>query len=732
MRLVAKTSTWALALLMLCGFDWPRTSERLVRELDQAALPRDHRDAIRRLAHSELGPEVFLRELQQADPWVRVDALAALSTRGVDEEVLRAALEDPSPDVRIAALHALAESKRGDALTWSVSRALGDEDTRVRVAGVELLALLTSDVLPALSETLRDPAVDVRVAAARVLGARPEPEALSSLLSAYPGALPELRVALLDALAPHGPDARVAALFVRALTDEDEQVLLAALRGFARNVAWPRKQVEALVASPAPEVAAAAQRLLASPQQPSPRPWLSALERTAIRTLHADEQAALLRELEHTLPPGEALASDALLEWLTHAPYALWAGIVELVERSGGTPRAEFVPLLLRVAAPAHAERLRLLARTRDPRANVALERALVDKDPALRAAAVAALAQTLDEATASRLAARLTDRDATRRAAIVDVLADGLPRLTLARAAQDQLCSALEDDLTREATPPRELEATTAASSPACERSSARARAEELATECGAISELTDETAAQAARAVRALAAVDAACARRLVLTALDDPRVGVRIAALRASVRDRSPRARVARRRLAEHPDVRVAVSAVSALALAQDAIPLAWADGLERLPWPLGPARAFALASSRDPAARAALSHLVRTSREPVTRANALAAQRARAVSTNGEPVLRGDATAAQRALAAACPRSRERTRDLPTLDCIAPTCAARVTSRAGTLPRALLLEDGRVLISFPDASGHVAWTDAPIISHLPAWIGAYVRE
>jgi HEAT repeat protein len=712
----------ALTLTLVSGFDWPGRAARNVSALTAAETQRERRDALRLLRELEQPFDLAAAEpaLLHGDPGVRADAVALLGRRELGPRVLARALEDPAPEVRVAALRAIGQQP--DAHLQELLRSLGDREPSVRSASIDALAWSEDrSAIAALTSSLHDPVLEVRARAVAALAGRREPAVLSALLRTFHDALPELRVSLLDALAPHA-SGRAEHLFDLALGDPDEQVVLAALRGFARAGGGPAERIAPLASAPSPAVASAAARLLARSQEAgrthaARERWLAPLERTAERSLSAAASVALLDELERTVPAGEALATDPLLDWLARAPAALRPRIASLAERAGGPVPANFVLPLLEGAEPSlKAPLLSLLARTEGAARLAPLQRALGDPDPRVHRPAMLALARTLDAHAAPELIARFADAPAAQRKRLVRVMADGLARLPqVDPALSERICDLFGGDL--EADPEH------------------------------------------ASLVVRALGALGHACGRALVRTAMSDVRSGVSIAALRASVRDRSDLARGLRRRARLSNDVAIAATAVVAEALAGDPAGPSTLQDLSRAAWPLGPAHAFALASRRPSEALCPLLE----SREPATRTNALAGlaadpaqrcadQRATvwlaqssvwpmrlAAAKWAAARARLGPPSVARALGACSQFERDpRVRDacLGRASSASEPAAARHTSlpRATSRfdARALVLEDGRVLISLPDGAGEVGWPAVRAILTVPAWLSAYVKE
>jgi HEAT repeat protein len=310
---------------------------------------------------------------------------------------------------------------------------------------------------------------------------------------------------------------------------------------------------------------------------------------------------------------------------------------------------------------------VRLLASTHGPETNTRLLALLDDPQPDVRQAAVFAAARALGSSALPQLLERLEDTMDARRQETLTVLAALLERLleserVLPTASERKLVRALQHDL--------------------AERDDA----------CAAI-------------AVRALGLLGSERARTTVRSVLDDARPGRSIAALRASTSDRGSQARQRRAQLLAHHDARVAASALVALTLAEDPIPVSLAvDWLHDTSWPRGPAASFALARavSRKDASVASFEPCTwLASDEPITRSNMIAALQQRP--------------------SRACP-SPDR---LPL-----PTWLVRHAAmpRRPDEPAALILEDSSVIVSLPDAGGRVDWPKLAVVAEVSAFLAS----
>ncbi len=292
----------SLLALLLMGFAWPGHTERLVGDLTRAVTPRDKRDALR-----------------------------MLGTVAVPEEVVRPFLQDPDPGVRAEAERLLHSTlARGGTARLPHSTLARGGTARLLHSTLARGGTARFDVAPESADLitqLADESLEVRIAAARALAGRTD--ASSALLAYADAPLPELRAAVIDALArgPATPD--VARLLARALEDPDSEVVLAALRGFARHreLALPA-QVHTLAQGTLPQVARAASGLIAPRVWHDPL-WLLALQRTTCEDP--------IEALEATLPKGESRAIAPLQAWLARAPTPLAPRIRALIARARGT-----------------------------------------------------------------------------------------------------------------------------------------------------------------------------------------------------------------------------------------------------------------------------------------------------------------------------------------------------------------------------------------------------------
>ena len=335
--------------------------------------------------------------LDDPEAMVRREALATLRALspyqgGVVHETARL-LDDEDPAVRAAAAATLL-SYGADAHATNVLRAMaGDESAGVRVAAVDAIRdAQHEDGFALAANALTDPAIPVREAAARAVGAFPAERAVPLLVTTLADGVPSVRRAAGETLASHGDTAIGAtaeALYVPALE---------------------RGALEALQLMPAVPADAATMYVRTATQ----------------RALH---YGALCRAAERAVGERTGLLADALRgRALEHAERAL-RGIGLLADRiatavaidnlaSGDAAQRANALETLETAGP--RELIAPLLPLWEPGEDVAgedgerfVERALDDEDPWVRACAVAATGDAnggVDRETLERVAA--TDPD--------------------------------------------------------------------------------------------------------------------------------------------------------------------------------------------------------------------------------------------------------------------------------------------------------------------------------
>jgi PAS domain S-box-containing protein len=274
--------------------------------------------------------------------------------------VLLHALEFDTPPVRAAAAAALARVEESQALT-PLLRALGDRDPWVRYFALRSVGTFENPaVLPAVFELLeRDPAGQVRLAAIDALGRLDAPDAVTSLQA--------LSVS---------PEADLARAAIRALALTNDARAKPALESLIRAAeAWRR--LEAVVAIGARGGAEAASTLQ----------WVAA----------ADTDRDVVRATIGALAlMGSREGADG-----TSAIRALIALTAEPTRRENvvsslaGLPSRQIGHLAAGLHHPSPDVRratIEALSRMRHPQASEAIERALEDAVPGVRATAVAEL----------------------------------------------------------------------------------------------------------------------------------------------------------------------------------------------------------------------------------------------------------------------------------------------------------------------------------------------------
>jgi len=183
-----------------------------------------------------MSPEAALRDLESADPGVRVRAASALGKvlgegAALARESLRRRLKDDNPEVRYTVALALGELRDRDAVEALIEATEGDGHPLPRQAAVIALGLIGDPrATGALARMLRDAPPDVRFQAA------------TSLVQVNPDkAAGHLRTALKD------PDPEVRAAAAAAMGDLDQAVSTNALAALLEDPAGP-VQLEAAVA----------------------------------------------------------------------------------------------------------------------------------------------------------------------------------------------------------------------------------------------------------------------------------------------------------------------------------------------------------------------------------------------------------------------------------------------------------------------------------------------------
>ncbi len=660
-----------MCTLALClGFDWPGRAARLAADLD-AAGPRERREIVRLLAAtgSEEARPAILKACGDADAIVRREALRAAGRIGAQEAAptLLQALSDPDPALRATAAEALGNLTVKEA-AQPLTRALADSEGSVRRAAVIALSALPGNTqLPALITALDDVDTEVRLAAVQHLALGSSERARDALLGKTRDASPEVRAAALEAVAK-GNDPRAALALSQALDDSADVVVLAALRGLRHiNGVDLRALVAPLTRSARARVAAAAQLALA--------------QRTA-------EPSEVLSPAGSTTP--------AWLPWLERTadrnadPKQTIAGL----ERT--LPEGEnlaFDPLLLylpQVPQSLRARVVALMGRSHSKGAAPHLVKLLDDQDSAVRSAAAAALANVGAKSSVAALERLLADDHAAVRASAahaVGVLADGAEfraLLQLLDVSSDReanqraaVLTAFADGLRRVR---RDLQATDQA---------------RLLSVLKA--ELTHPDAERAVEAARGLGELGSPAAVAILSSLSARAPVGLRVAAVRALLRADASSALPALRSLANDASVAVRATAIAALGLVGNAGDVPAIEQAERNgPWPLGPVATFALSSLvlRAQTHSDALCKLM-NAKEPRTRENA-----------------------------------RAGLHFMPSTQC--PSLArANATAGYGTQEppsatwRALVLSDGRVLISHPDALGRVTFPNITSVRSESPW-------
>ncbi len=691
--------------LLSCAFDWPQRTARILAELEAERDPVTRADLVRLLSYrpDDEAEAALVALLEDPTPPLRRVAAQALAKRHGEaaEAALLRALTDADASVRSAAAEGLGRLGSRGAVS-ALLRALGDANSETRAAALGALARVLSRAagtnadraaLTPIAVALDDEAPEVRVAALRALAALAQEEALGALLAKLHDPAPELRasaLSLLGKLQPDGAERTLRPL----LEDFSELVQLEALRVLST---LPRphddetvQRLRALQARARPHVAGAASRLLVAPKSPSEPAWISLLARTEhVETASAE---SLLTQLERALPAGEELAVDPLVRWLARAPAALRGRIASLIARARPTRCNPLIALLDDPDAQVRRFIAQASAQCKTPEIARGLFRALHDEHARVAVSAATALGQLCSEGV-------LTELVTAPRAEAQDRVGAALRTRALVGCLARVPSGALDEGARRK------LE----------QRLLAQLDGQDL------------ELASLAARALASFPSpgVFARLARRYT-----DAPLPLRIAILRATVRDRSPQARSLRAEAIAARKPALSITARVAAWLARDpapatARPLAH-EGRD-LPWPVGPVEAFLLASSLQNEGGAApgspqIQALCRalTAPEPVTRENALAG------FARWKPAPAGAA-----AIPCLSSTLNSPPRAAPSLVPAGPDAAFERPSVPGSF-HALTFADGRVLVSVADGAGAVGWPELPHIASENPWQQPYGTE
>ncbi|MEV6760947.1 fumarate reductase/succinate dehydrogenase flavoprotein subunit [Streptomyces sp. NPDC051105] len=193
-------------------------------------------DVLRALRLGDAG--LFAAALPDADPAVRIEAVRALVS--VDAaEVLADAVADPSREVRVTVAKALGTvgaagaAAQVDGVLDALTALAGDLDVLVRGAAYEALAGVgcPPPLAGSAVAALADPAWQVRVGAARALGAAGAAVAVPALAKSLADANADVRKAAVLALIRHSGAEEARAALATATADSDADVRAYAARG---------------------------------------------------------------------------------------------------------------------------------------------------------------------------------------------------------------------------------------------------------------------------------------------------------------------------------------------------------------------------------------------------------------------------------------------------------------------------------------------------------------------
>ncbi|MEU9151574.1 fumarate reductase/succinate dehydrogenase flavoprotein subunit [Streptomyces sp. NPDC048417] len=193
-------------------------------------------DVLRALRLGDVG--LFAAALSDADPAVRIEAVRALVS--VDAaEALADAVADPSREVRVTVAKALGTVGAAGAVAQvdgvldALTALAGDPDVLVRGAAYEALAGVgcPPPLAGSAVAALADPAWQVRVGAARALGAAGAAVAVPALAKSLADPNADVRKAAVLALTRHSGAEEARAALATATADSDADVRAYAARG---------------------------------------------------------------------------------------------------------------------------------------------------------------------------------------------------------------------------------------------------------------------------------------------------------------------------------------------------------------------------------------------------------------------------------------------------------------------------------------------------------------------
>ncbi|WP_406439335.1 fumarate reductase/succinate dehydrogenase flavoprotein subunit [Streptomyces sp. NBC_00631] len=193
-------------------------------------------DVLRALHLGDAG--LFAGFLADVDPAVRIEAVRALVS--VDAaDALAGAVADPSREVRVTVAKALGTvgaagaARQVDSVVEALTALVGDADVLVRGAAYEALAGVgcPPPLADAAVAALADPAWQVRVGAARALGAAGAAVAVPALAESLADRNADVRKAAVLALTRHAGAEEARAALATATADPDADVRAYAARG---------------------------------------------------------------------------------------------------------------------------------------------------------------------------------------------------------------------------------------------------------------------------------------------------------------------------------------------------------------------------------------------------------------------------------------------------------------------------------------------------------------------
>jgi HEAT repeat protein len=189
------------------------------------------------------------------------DVLAEIGERAEDTMITRAIGTEPS--LRRAAMAYLKKRERGRVMTKLLAKAKVGQPLQ-RAGAIEAMSQIGGqEVAPELGAFVGDPAFEVRIAAAIVLGAWGDHDADKILTSSLKDSNATVRVAVVEALAKH-LGSEVTQSLIDALSDPELNVRMAAISGLGQSDPRGIRALKAYLRQASPEERVAITRSVAA------------------------------------------------------------------------------------------------------------------------------------------------------------------------------------------------------------------------------------------------------------------------------------------------------------------------------------------------------------------------------------------------------------------------------------------------------------------------------------